>query len=147
MITYHLLTPHSPAWATAASQIGAIDWPAGGHLAQLMQTATWQPWERVVYATDNGQLVGCCALMAEDIVPDTPYSPFVSTVYVNPDYRGQGISLHLVQQAEAAAQAAGIDSLYIVTRHVGLYEHLDYELIDQRNDQFGRLNRILYKQL
>lgn len=147
MIAYHLLTPHSATWLAAAEQIGAIDWPAGAHLAKRMKTATWQPWERVVYATDGDKMAGFCALLATDIVPDTPYSPFVSSVYVSPDDRGQGISLRLVQQAEAAAQAAGIDGLYIVTRHVGLYEHLDYELVDRREDQFGRLNRILYKKI
>lgn len=147
LITYHLLTPHSPEWSSAATQIGAIDWPAGAHLAKLMQTATWQPWERVIYATDGAKMAGFCALLAEDIVPDTPYTPFVSSVYVNPANRGQGISLRLVQEAEKAAQAADIDGLYIVTRHVGLYEHLDYELVDRRNDRFGRLNRILYKSL
>jgi len=146
MIAYHVLIPTSPLWPQATTQIGAIDWPAGPHLAQRMQMpAIWQPFERVIYATVDDQLAGFCALLAEDIVPDTPYSPFVSSVYVAPNYRHQGISLRLVQQAETAAEAADIDGLYIVTRHVGLYEHLDYTLVDRREDQFGRLNRILYK--
>ncbi|WP_341779134.1 GNAT family N-acetyltransferase [Levilactobacillus sp. HBUAS70063] len=147
MLTTQLLTPHHSAWGQAAEQIGAITWPAGAALAKRMRTATWQPWERVVYATDGGALAGFCALLATDIVPDTPYSPFVSSVYVNPTYRGQGLSLKLVQHAENTARAAKIDGLYIVTRHVGLYEHLDYELVDRRADRFGRLNRILYKSL
>lgn len=147
MIRYQLLTPNSPTWQSAADQIGAIDWPAGAHLAKQMQTATWQSWERVIYATDGPKMVGFCALLAEDIVPDTPYTPFVSSVYVNPDYRGQGLSLQLVQRAEVAAQAADTDDLYIVTRHVGLYEHLNYELVDRRDDRFGRRNRILHKTL
>lgn len=146
MITYHTLTPNSPLWSQATTQIGAIDWPAGPHLAKRMQTpAVWQPFERVIYAMAGEQLAGFCALLAEDIVPDTPYSPFVSSVYVAPDYRHQGISLRLVQQAERAAQVTDITGLYIVTRHVGLYEHLNYALVDRREDQFGRLNRVLYK--
>lgn len=147
MITIQILTPTSPNWATAAAQIGAISWSAGPHLAKVMTTADWQPWERVVYATDGAQFVGCCALLANDIVPATDYTPFISTVYVDPTYRQQGISLKLVRAAEQAAVVADISGLYIVTQHVGLYEHLDYQLIDRQNDQFGRPCRILYKSL
>lgn len=147
MITLKTLTPASSLWTTAATQIGAISWSAGPHLAQVMTTAGWQPWERVIYATDGDRFVGCCALLANDIVPATDYTPFISTVYVDPAYRQRGISLKLVQTAEQAAIAANITGLYIVTRHVGLYEHLDYRLIDQQNDQFGRPSRILYKAL
>ncbi|WP_261810629.1 GNAT family N-acetyltransferase [Levilactobacillus humaensis] len=147
MITLQTLTPVSPDWTTAAAQIGAIPWSAGPHLSKVMTTADWQPWERVVYATDGDHLVGCCALLANDIVPDTDYTPFISTVYVDPTYRQRGISLKLVRTAEQAAVAANITGLYIVTRHVGLYEHLDYRLVDQQNDRFGRPSRILYKAL
>lgn len=147
MISYQTLTPHNPDWMTAANQISVVEWPAGAHLAKHMLTATWQPWEKVIYATDAGKLVGFCALLARDIVPDTTYTPFVSSVYVAPAYRGEGISLTLVRAAETAAKDAAIQDLYIVTRHEGLYEHLDYEMIDQQTDQFGRLNHILHKSL
>jgi len=146
MITYHTLTTASPLWSQATTQVAAIDWPAGPHLAKRMRTpAVWQSFERVIYATAGDQLAGFCALLAEDIVPNTTYSPFVSAVYVAPDYRHQGLSLRLVQQAEKAAEESDIDGLYIVTRHVGLYEHLNYALVDRREDQFGRLNHVLYK--
>ncbi|WP_143462328.1 GNAT family N-acetyltransferase [Levilactobacillus enshiensis] len=145
MITFHALKPGDTLWPTAAEKINAIDWPAGSHLAQLMLTANWQSWERVIYATTGDDLVGCCALLATDIVPNTPDTPFISTVYVAPAYRQRGVSLKLVTQAEDAAREAGFLGAYIVTRHVGLYEHLAYQLVDQQNDQFGRLNRILHK--
>jgi len=77
MIAYHVLIPTSPLWPQATTQIGAIDWPAGPHLAKRMQMlAVWQPFERVIYATVDDQLAGFCALLAEDIVPDTPLLTF-----------------------------------------------------------------------
>lgn len=147
MIKYNVLSSNDPMWESAAKQIGSVDWHGGEYLAGRMMNDTWQPWEKVVYATSDGEMAGFCALLEEDIVPNTPYKPFVSAVFVNSDFRGQGVSMNLVKTAERVALEAKVNKLFIVTRHIGLYEHLKYEQIDEKDNRFGIPNRILAKTL
>ncbi|KRN02643.1 hypothetical protein FD13_GL001633 [Levilactobacillus senmaizukei DSM 21775 = NBRC 103853] len=147
MLKTQIMTPADPLWNMAAEQIGAIEWPAGAALKQHMLAGSWQPFERVIYMTDGATLVGFCGVTAEDVVRDVTYTPFISTVYVNPEYRHRGLSLTLVRTAEKVAVEAHINGIYIVTQHVGLYEHLDFQMIDQKPDRFGRTMRVLYKKL
>lgn len=140
-----ILKQSDPQWADMAQRIQAVSWRAGAHLAQRMHTSTFD-WEQVIVLMHHQQLVGFCALLETDIVPATQ-SPFISYVFVDEAYRGQGLSTRLVQAAEQVALEIGFDVTYIVTRHVGLYERLGYELFDHRLDQFGRENRLLMKRI
>lgn len=97
--------------------------------------------------TDQGKLVGFCAVVKEDIVEGTGLSPFVGFVFVSEAYRGQHLSQKLVKMAEEQIVRIGFHEAYIVTPHVGLYEKIGYQQIDTANDQFGRKMRILEKNL
>lgn len=139
----HTLTQESPDWAYWAKEIASIDWAAGAYLAKKMTTTKFLPWERVIVAEDGDRLVGCCALLAKDIVENTSATPFISTVYVVPDYRGHHISQQLVIRAEREAEAAHFKSTFIATEHMGLYEKLGYSEFTREPDIFGREMRLL----
>lgn len=141
-----VMKQHDQHWDAFAQQIQSVTWTAGRHLAHLMYNHAFLDWERVIVFSYHGQLVGFCALLEHDIVPAVQ-SPFVGYVFVNNSYRGQGLSEQLISRAETLAQQLGFDTTYIVTRHVGLYERLGYELFDHRQDRFGRENRMLMKSL
>lgn len=143
----HTLYQTSSDWDTWAKKIAAIDWQAGAHLAKLMTTTKFADWECVIVAVDDDQLVGCCALLAQDIVEETGVKPFISTVYVRPDYRGLHISQQLVIRAERAAEEAHFKATYIATAEVGLYEKLGYDEFDRKPDIFGREMRLLVRGL
>lgn len=101
-------------------------------------------WEGIVVAETTDRIVGFCSFVGEDIV-DLTYSPYIAIVYVEPAFRGNGISKALVKIAEQQLIEEGFQSVYIVTQHVGLYEEWGYAQIDNAEDKFGRSMRILEK--
>ncbi|MGT2887122.1 GNAT family N-acetyltransferase [Streptococcus didelphis] len=103
-----LLKTDNTLWSQAAQKIAQVEWPAGPALAKRMENDSWSQDEAVVYLHDEGKLVGFCSIEHEDIVKEVDYSPFVSSVYVNPDYRGQGLSLRIVSLAEDFAGTQNI---------------------------------------
>ncbi|MDO4670365.1 MAG: GNAT family N-acetyltransferase [Aerococcus sp.] len=151
MIQYQVITPQDEVWLTAAKKIGAVEWPAGGAIQKLMEQENWEDWERIIYVTDNETpnqtLVAFGAFLRQDPLMKTEYTPFVSSVYVNPDYRKQGISLQVVKTIEHTALELGFSPVYILTRHVGLYEKRGYVQVGEDMDRFQRQIRILKKSL
>ncbi|MEY2349460.1 GNAT family N-acetyltransferase [Lentilactobacillus buchneri] len=146
METY-ILDDSDDMWQHFAKLIGNVSWPAGKYLANEMLGGRVSDWERVIILMDDDQLVGFCAVVREDIVKGTGYSPFIGFVFVSEDYRGRHLSQQLVKLAENQIKQIGFHKAYIVTKHVGLYEKLGYEQIDTSVDQLGRKMRILAKQL
>lgn len=149
MIQYQVISPQDAVWTTAAKQIGAVEWPAGGVVQGLMEQKQWQDWERIVYVSDTSTatptLVAFGAFLEQDPLMATEYRPFVSSVFVNPDYRKQGISLKVVQLLEETAASFGKSPVYILTQHEGLYEKRDYVQVGTAVDRFQRQIRILKK--
>ncbi|KRK86493.1 GNAT family N-acetyltransferase [Lentilactobacillus sunkii] len=146
METY-ILDDSDDMWRHFAKLIGAVSWPAGKYLANEMLGGQVSDWERVIVLMDGDQLAGFCAVVREDIVKNTGYSPFIGFVFVSEDKRGHGLSQQLVKLAEEQIRQIGFHKAYIVTKHVGLYEKVGYEQIDNSVDQLGRKMRILAKNL
>lgn len=143
----YILADHDPKWDNFAKQIGAVSWPAGKYLANEMLAHRFLEWERVVVLMDGDQLVGFCAIVKEDIVKASGYSPFIGYVFVSEDYRGRHLSQQLVKTAETLLIQFGFHKAYIVTRHIGLYEKVGYQQITTTIDQMGRKMRLLEKKL
>lgn len=142
-----ILKPEDQFWQTAAKLMAQVSWPAGKYLSKQMQTKKFQPFECVIVLMDGDKLAGFAALLAEDIVDNTGLTPFISTVFVDEQYRGQGLSKILVKTAEEQAQKAGFKTVYIVTQHVGLYEKSGYEQFSKGVDKFDRPMRMLKKKI
>ncbi|AMB99977.1 hypothetical protein AWM75_08335 [Aerococcus urinaehominis] len=130
-----------------ASLLGQITWGGGQMLAKKLAHKALLANEAILVLTENDQLVGCGAVLQKDIVPEMTLGPFISAIYVNPEYRGRGLSLKIVTWAEAVAQAFGYQEIYIVTQHIGLYEQNNFTAIGRATDFKGRVMRVLHKTL
>lgn len=83
----------------------AVEWKAGAYLAKRLETGQLDALEQVIVMTDNqDNLMEFAALVQEDIVEKPSHGPFLITVYVAPDYRGQGLSLELVDRITELAR-------------------------------------------
>ena len=141
---YHVLRKNDSRWLAAATEIYDADWKAAKYLASKMIRDEFDGWEGVVVAESADQVVGFCSFVSRDIV-DLAYSPYIAIVYVDPSFRGNSISKELVKIAENQLLKVGFQRIYIVTQHVGLYEKLGYSQIDEAEDKFGRIMRVLEK--
>jgi len=93
---------------------------AAGH-----SLAVTTEWLRAVIAPGSGEAafvafagsvpVGVCLLVACDLETRADLTPWVSSFYVLPDYRGRSIGSALLATVEAAAEAAGWPALYLYT--------------------------------
>lgn len=53
---------------------------------------------------------------------------FIAMVWVDPIYRGQGLSRKFIHYAE---EKSGVDEMHILTQHRGLYEKMGYQLVQE----------------
>lgn len=143
-MSYYVLKKKDSKWLSVAEEINKADWKAAKYLAKKMKNYDFKEWEGIVISENNDQIVGFCSFVLKDIV-DLAYSPYIAIVYVDPNFRGIGISKELVKFAEKQLLKVGFQSIYIVTQHVGLYEKWGYSQIEEAEDKFGRSMRVLEK--
>lgn len=128
--------------------IGAIDWGAGQFLAnRLLSDDLDQNDVVIVLTTSAGYLMGFVALLKHDIADISYEGPYLSTLYVVPSYRSQGLSRYLIALVEEAAQERSYHEIYTMTKHQGLYEKYGFTFLEDIKDQFGRDMRLLRKYL
>ena len=109
---------------------------ASTHSALLERTRAAPLPRAFVVQAPNGVPVGTISLVACDFEPRKHLSPWVADTYVPPEERHRGIGAALVQGIEAYASAAGMTSLYLVTRHKSrFYEHLGWETMETTSYQ------------
>lgn len=67
-------------------------WVAGDHLADLLENDAFIDWESAFAAIVDQRIVGFCTFMKTDYYPDNKYFPWISTIFVDEEYRGKRIS-------------------------------------------------------
>lgn len=93
------------------------------------------------------QLVGCYALLLNDINSRQDLFPWFAYLYVKPTHRGQGIAHRLLEHAEKQTVKLGFTTLYLESNHTNFYENMDYQVLDVTHDPFGNAAKIYYKVL
>ena len=64
----------------------------GAILANQMRQNKFNDWERVFVALEGDNIAGYCTFAAADCIPDVPYTPYVSFMFVGEEYRGDRLS-------------------------------------------------------
>ncbi|WP_447553636.1 GNAT family N-acetyltransferase [Vreelandella sp. EE22] len=80
----------------------------------------------------EGVAVGTASLIAEDIANRPELTPWLASVFVLPEWRGQGIASRLVQRVEQEARESGVERFYLYTPdQQALYQRLGWQEIEQ----------------
>ena len=133
--------------ASLADHLDAVDaiarwhWEEWGEEVAMGPPAAWAerlrryanraaiPMTFVALAPD-GALVGSASLTAEDLASRPDLSPWLSSVYVAPEWRGRGLGSALARHVVARAAALGVPRLYLCTEHSrSLYERLGWRVV------------------
>ena len=99
------------------------------HTLRTIKNWNFEEWETPFAATICGRIVGMATIMKTDYYPLPEIYPWISTVFVNEEYRGQRISGKLIDFANNYAKELGFDRTYIPTEFIGLYEKYGYYYI------------------
>ncbi|WP_346426392.1 GNAT family N-acetyltransferase [Halomonas sp. JS92-SW72] len=82
----------------------------------------------VFVALQGERSVGTASLVADDMSGRDDLGPWLASVYVLPEWRGQGIASRLVRRVEDEARAAGIERLWLFTSdQQALYARLGWQ--------------------
>lgn len=79
---------------------------------------------------DGNQVIGTAALVESDMDSHPELSPWLASVYVNPDYRNRGFGSALVKRVVSEVEALGHSPLYLFTPdREKFYRNLGWQFI------------------
>ena len=78
-------------------------------------------------AVDGQRIIGGLGVIENDFHDRKDLTPNVCAVFVEPEYRGQGIAGALLNLVCKEMKALGLDTLYLLTDHDSFYERYGWE--------------------
>ena len=95
----------------------------------------------------GGECVGTVSLVANDLAC-REYTPWLSSLYVAPEFRGRGVGRALISEVKTAARELGHGRLYLRTEFAGgYYRKLGWSYIEQCADEFGLTPEVFIAEL
>ena len=125
------VTLNSEIWGKLVEYADNCSWSAGKHLAKHMRANKFVEWERVFVALSSNNIAGYCTFVKTDCIPDVPYSPYISCVFVGEEYRGNRLSEKMIDFSLVYAKENGFEQVYLVSDQVNLYEKYGFIKIDE----------------
>lgn len=142
------ITQAHPLWKETIAYAEQCSWRAGPHLARRMRDGGFAPWERVIVASEGGQVIGYCTLCEKDELPDdAPFSPFIGFVFVDEAHRGKRLSEAMLQCACQYAKTLGCQSVYLLSGEMGLYEKYGFQKLGEYETIYGSVDQLFMKTL
>lgn len=113
----------------------------------LLEEKRLTDWETAFVLMDEEDIWGFCTLMKTDYYPENRYSPWISTVFVDEQKRGERLSGMLVEAAAAYAKEIGFETAYIPSDMLGFYEKYGFEKMDELKNYGGDVDHIFARKL
>lgn len=95
----------------------------------------------------GNNIIGFCTFLETDYYPENRYFPWISSIFVDEEYRGNRISEKLIQSAINHARKFGFDKVYIPSNIIGLYEKYGFCKIDELENYDGDIDNIFMKEI
>lgn len=83
------------------------------------------------------KICGYCAVSKKDCIPDVDYTPYISFIFIDEEYRGNRLSQQLIGHAIDSMKKIGYNRVYIVSDHKDLYEKYGFRVIDRKIAPWG----------
>lgn len=119
-------------WEDVAEYAFHCSWGVGKKLAEQMRGNCFRDWDRVFIALDGSAFAGFCTFTKTDCLPDVPYTPYISAMFVDEQYRGNRLSEKLIRFALEYARGLRFEKVYLVSNHVNFYEKYGFIKIDAK---------------
>ncbi len=120
-------------------------WIAGRHLSELITNDEFTDWECAFAAVKDGRIVGFATVMKTDYYPENRYAPWISSIFVDENMRGRGVSGKLIEAAEEYLVHLGFNRCYIPSDKSGFYEKFGYKKVDSLVNYAGDTDSVYEK--
>ena len=90
----------------------------------------------------GNRIIAGCGVIENDFHERKDLTPNVCAVYVDEEYRGQGIAGFMLQFVCDDMAAMGFDTLYLLTSHVGFYERYGWQFLCKARGDDGEMSRV-----
>ncbi|MCP9333681.1 GNAT family N-acetyltransferase [Lentilactobacillus hilgardii] len=138
-------TTEKEKWADIQQQITTFKW-GGAQLTAKKMAGTMGINERVIVAIDHKKVVGIGSLVRQDIA-DLPQTPFISAIYVDPDYREKHLGTQIVKAAQSTAKQLGFKDVYVISGLDNYYEKMGFNYQGDVTDFMGRKMKLYHKNI
>ena len=129
----------------------AWDWGVGKILAKRLSSNVFSGWESAFVVMVDNQYAGLCLLEKKDDygtgIDFSSVTPFITAVYVNPQFRGRHMSEKLIDAACDYARSLGFDAVYLISSHEGFYEKYGFGLFTQTLTTTGSTEAVYRKSI
>lgn len=90
-------------------------------------------------AVAENKRVGTISIFENDLKIQNDLTPWLASLYVSPQYRGQGIAEKLINRVQEVVKGLGFKTLYLRTEHTSeYYRRLGWEYVYKTNDEKGQ---------
>ena len=134
-------------WDKLIDFVKNSSWRESPIIAEYWEKNNFLDWERIFVAFENNKIIGHCSFNKKDTIPDAEYTPYIHSVFVNEQFRGNRISEKLILYAINYAKTLEYKKVYIVSEHKNFYEKYGFKKIDEKNDYRGELQGIFIKEI
>ena len=96
---------------------------------------------------DEKNIIGCGGLLSNDFISRMDFTPWLSSLYVEENMRGQNFGSKLIEYIVNDAKNAGYNKIYLATEHIGYYEKYGFEYVATGYHPWGESSRIYTKNI
>src|SRR5215469_3572301 len=100
-------------WDKLIDFVKNSSWRESPIISQNWEENNYLEWERIFVAIEDNNIVGHCSLNNKDSIPDIEYKPYIQSVFVNEQFRGNRLSEKLISSAISYAKTLGFEKVYI----------------------------------
>ncbi len=138
---------NSTYWNELIQYTRNCSWIAGEHIANMLEKDVFTEWESIFVVIIDERIVGYCTFMKTDYYPDNKYFPWVSSIFVEEDYRGKHISQELIETIIEYAKKCGFSKVYIPSNMKKFYEKYGFIKVDELMNYGGDIDNIFMKDI
>ena len=134
-------------WNELEEYAEKCSWEAGKHLSYIMREGIFDDWEGIFTAIENNKIIGFCTFLKTDYYPENRYFPWISSIFVDENYRGQRVSQIMIETVVQYAKSKKFSKVYIPSDMIGFYEKYGLKKIDTLQNYSGDIDNIFVKSI
>ncbi|TFD96262.1 GNAT family N-acetyltransferase [Jeotgalibacillus sp. R-1-5s-1] len=96
-----------------------------------MRNASGDDVPRFYVVRDGENMIGTVALLRNELVSRQDLTPWLACLFVNSDYRGQGIGFKMMEEVCREAASLGYEYVHLSTDLEGYYEKAGWTYFDE----------------